>query len=186
MRTVLFMLTLLLMLTLTLLPSLAAAAPKPPVTMTAFLDRSTYRSGRPIVLEVDLHNTQTQKVAVHNGAYQDHWFRFTLLDAAGRIVPRTARGKEMLRPPHEFYVNPPVIFGPKATRRYRFNLAALFQVSPAKSYTLRVSSTLDFLPASVSPLTAGPFKFRIAKAAASRHAPKAKFVYDPSADLNFP
>lgn len=115
--------------------------------------------------------------AVHNGAYQQYWFRFTLLDSAGRVVPRTARGQEMLKPLPEVYVNPEIIFGRKATRRYRINLADLFLLSPAKSYTLRVSSGSALFSLPLPAVTAGPFKFRIMEAAASRNASTTPFVH---------
>lgn len=54
MRTVL--LTLIFM--LALLPRLALADTAQPVTMTVVLDKSVYQIGQPIVLEVDLHNSQ--------------------------------------------------------------------------------------------------------------------------------
>ncbi len=177
------------LLTLMLLPGLlsrpALAAQATPVTMTAYLDKPMYQIGQPIVLEVDLNNLRPRKVIVGGGAYEKYSFRFVLLDAAGKTAPLTALGKEVLGPPPEVYVNPPIVFGPKATRRYRINLAALFLLSRANNYTLRVSRILDFASGPASSLTAGPFKFRIMEAA-SRNAPATPFVEDPNAILNIP
>ena len=196
-ETMLRVIPLLLIFPLALLPSLILAAPPslppPPVfgsasavTMTAFLDKSVYQTGQPIVLEVDLHNPEKQMVSIGGGAFEDSSFMLTITDASGRIMPRTPLGQRILAPPSAVYWNPVVAIRPQETRRYHINLTALFGVARAGSYTVRVSRTFELSLSQEFTLTAGPLKFQIIKVAASRNAPPMPFVHDPAADLNVP
>ena len=164
-------------------PVFAAASA---VTMTAFLDKSMYQIGQPIVLEVDLHNTGAREAWVGNSAFEKSAFQFTMTEASGRIVPRTALGDLVFTPPWAVAANAGITLAPGATRRCRFNLTVLYGLLRSGHYTVIVRHTLGhFLLHGPAPaLTAGPLRFQITKATASQNAPV--FVHDPAADLNVP
>ena len=92
-------------------------APASPVTMTAFLDRTIYQIGEPIVLEVDLHNAGTQDAVIGMTSDQESQFHFLITEASGRVVPRTALGDLCFKPLWAVAANAPVKIKPGATRR---------------------------------------------------------------------
>lgn len=161
-----------------------AAQPRP-VMMTASLDKSVYQIGQPIVLEVDLHNSSTKPASLGGGAFEIASFRFMITNAAGRLILRSALGDQALAYPLVAHANPERVLKPGGTRRIRFDLAALYDLSQIGVYFLSVSR--DVYPVSLRhgyTVSAGPLKIRIMKAA--QNSPTAPFVHDPQADLNIP
>ena len=176
-----------LLLALALLPRLLLAAPVQPVTMTAFLDKTVYQTGQPIVLEVDLKNTGTQEAVVGMTADQESQFHFLITEASGRVVPRTAIGDLCFTPLERVAANAPVKIQSGATRRCRFNLTDLYGLLRTGHYTLTVSRTLgDRINVPAPTLTTHLLKFQIRSATAPQNAPVMPFTHDPLADENIP
>lgn len=171
---------------LALLPLFAFADPVPQVTMTASLDKSVYQNGNPIVLEVDLHNSENSLVRIGGGAFEPSSFVLTLKEASGQMMPRTALGQRILTPPQQVYWNPVVAIRPQGTRRYRVDLTALFGISRPGSYTVHISRTFMLSPTQDYTLTAGPLSFQSIKGTAPQTAPVRPFVPVPNADVSIP
>ena len=161
---------------LALLPTLTAAAPTPPVTLTASLERTVCPVGEPMVLSLALHNVGVERLMIGGGAFEQSSFRISVTDGVGRAIPRTAVGERVLTPPMSVYANPTVMLNPGQTRQYRFNLARLFDLSRAGGYVVRVGRTVApwpfFIPAPeagqpVPPnetnLSVGPLIFEVAE-----------------------
>ncbi len=184
MRTIL----LTLIFTMVLLPRLAIADTAQPVMMTAYLDKPLYQIGQPIVLEADLHNTGTQEAWIGTSAFDKSSFNFTITEASGRVVPRTALGILVFTPPWAVAANAGIKIAPGAIRRCRFNLTDLYGLLRTGRYQVVVRYTLGhFLIDRPTPaLTAAPLKFQIAEANTARSGPATPFVHDPTADLNVP
>ncbi|MGI4790500.1 MAG: hypothetical protein ACRYFS_16815 [Janthinobacterium lividum] len=173
---------------LTFLPMIVLANPAPQVTMTASLDQSTYQIGQPIVLEADLHNAGTQEAVIGMTADRQSQFQITIIEASGRIVPRTALGDLLFTPMWAAAANTQVKIKPGRTRRCRFNLTDLYGLLRAGHYRITVNRTLgsSWFRAHESTLTAGPLKFQILKTVISTHDPMSFFISDPHADENLP
>ncbi len=112
-----------------------------PFTLTATLDRNV-AEGQPAVLDLSLHNGGVQSLIIDGSAFEQASFQFTITDAAGQPVPRTADGNRVLTPPMAVSANATVIISPGQTIPYQFNLARLFDLSHAGDYAVHVTRTL--------------------------------------------
>ena len=154
---------------LTLCPVLAHAAPSPPITLTANLERPVCPEGQPAVLALTLHNEGADRLIIDGSAFEESSFQITVTDGAGGTVPRTAVGERVLTPPMGAYANSTVELNPGQTLSYRFNLARLFDLSRTGTYAVGVSRSLRPQIWTVPPvetpqqftLTAGPLALRM-------------------------
>ncbi|MGI4790501.1 MAG: hypothetical protein ACRYFS_16820 [Janthinobacterium lividum] len=170
---------------LTFLPLIVLADPAVPITLTASLDKSVYRTGNPIVLEVDLHNRGTDTVSLGGAAFDRFAFHFLITNAVGRPISRSVLGDRIFASPAVVHWNPLIVLKPGATRRYRYDLAALYSLSQTGVYILRVSrGPSPYSPRRGYTVSAGPLTIRIDRT--TRNSPVTPFAHDPSADQNIP
>lgn len=179
-----YRLFLLLISPLAFLPTSVRAVP-PPLTLTASMEQSV-PAGQPAILALILHNDSTKAALIGGSAFESSSFHIAVTDQSGLDVPRTADGDRVLTPPTMVFANRTIIIGADQTRRYRFNLARLFDLSCAGVYTVSVSRTvapwLSFAPppksgTPVSPtetnLAVGPLRIHIVEDAAAVSGPTA-------------
>ena len=163
------------------LPPAFAAPVKPPVTLTADLERPVCIEGQPVVLALALHNEAAKNLFTAS-AFEASAFQIIVMDEAGHPVPRTAVGERVLTPPMMVSANRIAAFSPGQTLSYRFNLARMFDLSRAGVYTVTVSRrfrpwvlprpAVDTPPQEIA-LSAGPLKVHMEEDAAAKSGPTA-------------
>ncbi len=147
---------------LTLLPLTAFGIPGPSVSLTANLELPVCREGESVVLDLALHNNGSQPFRYFS-AFEESAFQITVTDEAGRSVPRTALGERVLTLPMSVEHNELESLAPGQTLPYRFNLAHLFDLSRAGTYTVSVRRVLN----DQTTLTATSLKVHLVEAAAA-------------------
>lgn len=131
------------------------AGPMPSVTLTGSMEQPVFREGQPVVLALTLHSNGKDRLIIGGRASEASSFQITITDKAGHLVPRTALGERILMPPPAWGSNSICALAPGQTRLYRFNLARLFDLSRAGTYTINVSRRLrpQILPQEINVLS---------------------------------
>jgi 6-phosphogluconolactonase (cycloisomerase 2 family) len=120
-----------------------AAAPAPAgiqdASMKIELPKPEFAAGEAVRLNVVIRNNSTEGTLFLGGsAFDLSSFRFSVKNAAGDEMPKTAFGTRLLHSPGAVFANAGIRLPPGARRRYQFAISRMFDMSRSAVYTISV------------------------------------------------